>query len=171
MAEPLNGPQMKRFQAIARDAGLWLSLGGFQEAGAGPDRRFNTHVLIDASGAVVSTYRKIHLFDINLPNGPKLKESNGTAPGGELVVADSPAGRLGLSICYDLRFPELYQRLRFEKGAQLLLVPAAFTKPTGQAHWEVRGAWGLLPLPAPPHSISPAAPPPAASHGHCAFGG
>ena len=76
-------------------------------------------------------------FDVDVPGGPVLKESKSTAPGGAVVVTDSPAGRLGVTVCYDLRFPELYQRLRFSEKAQVLLVPSAFTQKTGEAHWEV----------------------------------
>ncbi|CAI7904775.1 unnamed protein product [Closterium sp. NIES-53] len=118
---------------------IWLSLGGFQEAG-GPDagkRFFNTHVLVDDTGTIQAAYRKIHLFDVNVPGGPVLTESNSTLPGSSVVSAMSPVGRLGLTVCYDLRFPELYQRLRFDHHCDVLLIPAAFTQKTGEAHWEV----------------------------------
>lgn len=137
VAQPLDGPLMRRYQALAREASLWLSLGGFQEKGPDESHLYNTHVLLDDSGAITKVYRKIHLFDVDVPGGPRLMESNGTAAGGEVVAAPSPAGALGLTICYDLRFPELYQQLRFSKGAELLLVPSAFTKKTGEAHWEL----------------------------------
>ena len=77
VAEPLAGPQLARFKAIARANGMWLSLGGYQEAGPDPSHRYNTHVIINSAGEVVSSYRKIHLFDINLPGGPKLKGERG----------------------------------------------------------------------------------------------
>ncbi|KAG0599757.1 hypothetical protein M758_12G176200 [Ceratodon purpureus] len=137
IAEPLTGPIIKRYQSLAREAGLWLSLGGFQEKGPDNNHHYNTHVLLDDTGNICSTYRKIHLFDVDVPGGPVLKESNTAAPGAEVVAADSPAGRLGLTVCYDLRFPELYQRLRFTENCQVLLVPSAFTKTTGEAHWEL----------------------------------
>lgn len=79
----------------------------------------------------------MHLFDVDVPNGPVLMESRTTAPGDKLVVCDSPAGRLGLTVCYDLRFPEVYQALTWAMGAKVLLVPSAFTKVTGAAHWEL----------------------------------
>jgi predicted amidohydrolase len=116
---------------------MWLSLGGFQEQGPDAEHLHNTHVILDAHGDVQAAYRKAHLFDVDVPGGPVLMESRFTAPGGEVVACDSPAGRLGLSTCYDLRFPALYQRLAFELGAQVLLVPSAFTVATGRAHWEV----------------------------------
>ncbi|KAK9838603.1 hypothetical protein WJX84_002309 [Apatococcus fuscideae] len=84
-----------------------------------------------------ATYRKVHLFDVEVENGPVLMESRSTTPGTQLVACDSPAGRLGLTICYDLRFPEVYQALTFQHAAQILLVPSAFTKLTGEAHWEL----------------------------------
>eukprot|EP00898_Chlorokybus_atmophyticus_P004356 jgi/Chlat1/4921/Chrsp31S04833 len=136
-AEPLDGPSMGRYCALARDTKMWLSLGGFQETSADPSRLNNTHVLIDSEGHKVAVYRKIHLFDVDIPDGPRLMESKSTKAGSSLTVADSPAGRLGLSVCYDLRFPQLFQQLRFQQKAQVLLIPAAFTKPTGEAHWEV----------------------------------
>jgi predicted amidohydrolase len=136
IAEPLDGPIMARYRGLARKSGLWLSLGGFQEKGPDEGHSFNTHVLLDESGDLKSYYRKIHLFDVDIPGGAVLKESQFTAPGSEVVVADSPAGRLGMTVCYDLRFPELYQQLRFKYNAQIMLVPSAFTKKTGVAHWE-----------------------------------
>ncbi|CAM6034067.1 unnamed protein product [Sphagnum compactum] len=137
IAEPLTGPIMKRYQSLAREAGLWLALGGFQEKGPDDKHIYNTHVLLDDYGRICSSYRKIHLFDVDVPGGPVLKESNNTASGSEVVVANCPAGKLGLTVCYDLRFPELYQRLRFAENAEVLLVPSAFTKKTGEAHWEL----------------------------------
>ncbi|KAJ9520362.1 hypothetical protein QJQ45_030306 [Haematococcus lacustris] len=205
-AQPLDGPLMAQYLALARSTGLWLSLGGFQEApgapgqppstatactadiraaqpeaeggkrgaagggqlaaggvndaggapataareepaatargegeeqGLGP-RIFNTHCLVNPEGCLLAAYRKIHLFDVDVPNGPVLMESRTTAPGDKLVVCPGPGGlQLGLTTCYDLRFPELYQRLTWELGAQLIAVPSAFTRITGAAHWEV----------------------------------
>ncbi|GFP85656.1 nitrilase-like protein 2 [Phtheirospermum japonicum] len=137
IAEPLDGPIMKKYCSLARDSNIWLSLGGFQEKGSDDSHLHNTHVLIDNSGNIISTYRKMHLFDVNVPGGAVYKESSFTEAGQEIVAVDGPCGRLGLTVCYDLRFPELYQQLRFECGAEVLLVPAAFTKVTGGAHWEV----------------------------------
>lgn len=137
IAEPLTGPTIARYSALAKRLGLWLSLGGFQEKGPDPSHLFNCHVIIDAGGHIAATYRKIHLFNVDVPGGPVLMESRFTSPGTQLAVCDSPAGRLGLSVCYDLRFPEVYQRLVLDMGAEVLLVPSAFTVATGKAHWEV----------------------------------
>ncbi|KAG6734631.1 hypothetical protein I3842_01G280700 [Carya illinoinensis] len=137
IAEPLDGPIMQKYCSLARESSIWLSLGGFQEKGPDDEHLCNTHVVIDDAGNIRSTYRKIHLFDVNIPGGRVYKESSFTEAGKDVVAVDSPIGRLGLTVCYDLRFPELYQQLRFQHDAQVLLVPSAFTKVTGQAHWEI----------------------------------
>ncbi|KAK4353672.1 hypothetical protein RND71_025866 [Anisodus tanguticus] len=137
IAEPLDGPIMRGYCSLARESSIWLSLGGFQEKGSDDAHLRNTHVLIDDNGNIRSTYSKMHLFDVDVPGGAVYKESSFTEAGKDIVVADSPFGRLGLTVCYDLRFPELYQQLRFNHDAQVLLVPAAFTTVTGQAHWEI----------------------------------
>ncbi|CAG9463650.1 unnamed protein product [Pedinophyceae sp. YPF-701] len=138
-ASPLDGPIFESYRKLARDTGLWLSCGGFHQASpdAASRKLLNTHVVLDAHGNIVAEYRKVHLFDVDVPDGPVLMESRATAPGDRLVACDSPAGRLGLTVCYDVRFPEVYQRLAFDFGAQVMLVPSAFTRPTGAAHWEV----------------------------------
>ncbi|URD87713.1 Carbon-nitrogen hydrolase [Musa troglodytarum] len=137
IAQPLDGPIMQRYCSLARESNIWLSLGGFQEKGPDDSHLYNTHVLLDSSGNVRKTYRKIHLFDVDVPGNMVYKESDSTAAGESIVVAESPVGLLGLTVCYDLRFPELYQQLRFQHQAQILLVPSAFTKVTGEAHWEI----------------------------------
>ncbi|KAK9913343.1 hypothetical protein M0R45_037161 [Rubus argutus] len=137
VAEPLEGPIMKQYCSLARETGIWLSLGGFQEKGSDDEHLFNTHVVVDDAGNIRSTYRKIHLFDVDVPGGRSYKEGSFTEAGKNVVAIDSPVGRLGLTVCYDLRFPEIYQQLRFQHEAQVLLVPSAFTKVTGQAHWEI----------------------------------
>lgn len=137
IAEPLDGPIMKGYCSLARESNIWLSLGGFQEKGCDDAHLRNTHVLIDDNGNIRSTYSKMHLFDVDVPGGAVYKESSFTEAGKDIVVVDSPFGRLGVTVCYDLRFPELYQQLRFNHDAQVLLVPAAFTTVTGQAHWEI----------------------------------
>ncbi|KAI4351203.1 hypothetical protein L6164_005582 [Bauhinia variegata] len=137
IGEPLDGPIMQKYCFLARESSIWLSLGGFQERGSDDEHVCNTHVIVDDAGEIISTYRKIHLFDVDVPGGRVYKESKYTEAGKDVVVADSPIGRLGLTVCYDLRFPELYQLLRFRHGAQVLLVPSAFTKLTGEAHWEI----------------------------------
>ena len=136
--EPLNGPLLGRYRELAAKNGLWLSLGGFAEQGPDRDRRFNAHIIVNDAGEIRASYRKIHLFDVDMGdvNGPVLMESRTAAAGEALVTCDSPAGKLGLTVCYDLRFPEMFARLRYELGCEMMLVPSAFTKPTGQAHWE-----------------------------------
>ncbi|KAI9118798.1 hypothetical protein K1719_010243 [Acacia pycnantha] len=137
IAEPLDGPIMQKYCCLARESSIWLSLGGFQERGSDDDHLCNTHVVVDDTGKIRSCYRKIHLFDVDVPGGRVYKESSFTEAGKDVVALDSPIGRLGLTVCYDLRFPELYQLLRFQHESQVLLVPSAFTKVTGQAHWEI----------------------------------
>ncbi|KAL5140369.1 Nitrilase-like protein 2 [Glycine soja] len=137
VAEPLDGPIMSHYCSLARESSIWLSLGGFQEKGSDPQRLSNTHVIVDDTGKIISSYSKIHLFDVDVPGGRVYKESSFTESGKDIVAVDSPVGRLGLSVCYDLRFPEMYQLLRFQHEAQVLLVPAAFTTVTGEAHWEI----------------------------------
>ncbi|CAL5210306.1 unnamed protein product [Lathyrus oleraceus] len=137
IAQPLDGPIMDQYCSLARDSSIWLSLGGFQEKGSDPQHLLNTHVIVDDTGKIQTTYRKIHLFDVDVPGGRVYKESSFTESGKDVVAVDSPIGRLGLSVCYDLRFPDIYQLLRFQHGAQILLIPSAFTKLTGEAHWEI----------------------------------
>jgi predicted amidohydrolase len=123
-------------QALARETGAWLLLGGFPERAADPSRIRNTSVLLRADGAVASIYRKIHLFDVDVPGGKRFRESEAVEPGDAPVVAETPWGPLGLSICYDLRFPELYRALA-TRGARIVSVPSAFTLETGKDHWSV----------------------------------
>ena len=123
------------FQELARELGAWLLLGSLairELDGKVANRSF----LLDASGRIVARYDKIHLFDVDLGGGESYRESATIQPGGKAVVADTPWGRLGLSICYDIRFPQLYHDLA-QAGADFLASPAAFTKTTGQAHWHV----------------------------------
>lgn len=130
-----NNPDIARVARIARDTKLWLHLGSL--AVLLPDGRFaNRSVLFGPDGAIVATYDKIHLFDATLPGLKAYRESATYAGGGEAVVAQADGVRLGLSICYDVRFPALYHTLA-AAGAEVLAVPAAFTVPTGEAHWEV----------------------------------
>jgi len=122
----------------ARAHGVWLLGGTFPEAVPGDDRVHNTSVVLSPEGREVARYRKIHLFDVDLGEGGggAYQESKHFAPGDAVVVADTPFGGLGLSVCYDLRFPELYRRM-VDDGARILAVPSAFTPETGKAHWEV----------------------------------
>ncbi|MFO0684258.1 MAG: carbon-nitrogen hydrolase family protein [Sandaracinus sp.] len=138
IAEPLpaGGPILGRMQELARAHGIELVLGGFYEKGSVPEKSKNACVHLDASGAVRAVYRKIHLFDVDLPDGTKLEESATVEPGREVVVTDTAFGKLGLTVCYDVRFPELYRAL-VDRGAIAMAVPAAFTLTTGKDHWHV----------------------------------
>jgi len=131
---PLEGPILDFLRETAKRYEIVLAGGTLPEAVPGEERIFNTSVVIDRGGEVIGVYRKIHLFDIDLP-GARLRESDAVQAGHDIVVADASVARLGLSICYDLRFPELYREL-VRRGAQVLLVPSAFTVPTGSDHWE-----------------------------------
>ena len=135
-AEPLDGPTLTRLADKARQKRLHLLAGSILETGAPGGRLYNTSVLLGPGGEALATYRKIHLFDVDIPDGARYRESETIAPGNEPVVAQTALGAVGLSICYDLRFPELYRALA-AKGALLLCVPAAFTLHTGKDHWEV----------------------------------
>ena len=148
-SSPVVHSLMDGLRTIAKESGIWISGGGIHVSGAPPDvdnsaeesgqqqqqRVYNTHVILDSSGALIAHYRKIHLFDVSIPGKVELRESKTTAPGTELVACDSPVGRLGITTCYDMRFPEMYTELTRTMGAQVLLVPSAFTIPTGAAHW------------------------------------
>ena len=123
-------------EAAARN-NIWVHLGSLALAGERDDGRLvNRGFVIDGAGMIRARYDKMHLFDVDLPTGESWRESAAYAPGSKPVVVDTPLGRLGLSICYDIRFPGLYQSLT-EAGATLLSVPAAFTVPTGAAHWHL----------------------------------
>ena len=130
------GPILGAMRALALKTGVWLLLGGFPEKCRKPDRINNTSVLLDPEGMIAAIYRKMHLFDVDVPGGKRFRESDTVEPGGDVVVAPTPWGGLGLSICYDLRFPELY-RAHTAQGARLIAVPAAFTLETGKDHWHV----------------------------------
>jgi predicted amidohydrolase len=129
-------PIQAALAAMARQAGCFVVGGGMPERSGDPDRPYNSAVIFSAEGNCVAVYRKIHLFDAELPNGETLRESAAVSPGAEPVVVELAGARVGLSICYDLRFPELY-RMLVDQGAEVLLVPAAFTVQTGKDHWQV----------------------------------
>lgn len=122
---------------LARELGVWLLIGSvLVKSGVADDpRAANRSLLIDSDGEIVAAYDKLHVFDVDLPTGERWRESEAVRPGDAAVVADTPWGRLGLTVCYDLRFPQLYRALA-KAGAALIAVPAAFTVPTGLAHWE-----------------------------------
>ena len=120
----------------ARTLGIWLVIGSLALKTGDADGRFaNRSFVVSPTGEIVARYDKIHMFDVEVSQTERYRESAAFRPGDRAVVADTPLGKLGLSICYDLRFAPLYRRLA-KAGAQVLTVPAAFTRPTGQAHWE-----------------------------------
>ncbi len=121
-AQPLDGPCVRRMSDLARELGITLLLGSLAEAIPDAPRVYNTAVLLGPDGKLLACYRKMHLFDVDIPGIESLKESRAVAPGSDVVVAESTCGRIGLSICYDLRFPELYREIT-RRGAQLLAVP------------------------------------------------
>lgn len=135
-AESLEGETLARMASLARELKITLLAGSVLENGAPGGRVFNTSVLFGPDGSRLGVYRKIHLFDVEVGDGQTYRESAAVAPGTDVVVADSPVGKVGLSVCYDLRFPELYRK-HADAGAVLLTVPAAFTLMTGKDHWEV----------------------------------
>ena len=131
-----DGPIATTLAGLASRHGLHLVAGGLPEQSGDRARPFNTCAVYGPDGALVTRYRKLHLFDVDLPDGTRYRESEGTAAGEAPVVVDLLGCRVGLSICYDLRFPELYRALSTQ-GAEVLVVPAAFTLATGKDHWHV----------------------------------
>jgi deaminated glutathione amidase len=134
-AEPLEGPTLAWAASLAGELGLWLVAGSVVERVDGDEKLRNTSVLFDPEGVARAVYRKIHMFDVEV-GGVTYRESDVEAPGEEIVIADAGPLRLGLAVCYDLRFPELFRAMAVE-GAQAFTLPSAFTVPTGRAHWEV----------------------------------
>ncbi len=133
-AEPLDGPSLQAARGWATTHAIALVAGSVGEVGAGTDRAYNTSVLIQPDGRVTSVYRKLHLFDVEV-GGHTYRESDGALPGSEVVVGEALGRVIGMAVCYDVRFPELFRALA-TAGAQILTVPAAFTAITGRAHWE-----------------------------------
>jgi predicted amidohydrolase len=137
-AQALDGEIVAAVRALALEHGVWLLGGTFPEAIPGSSVIHNTSVLVDPGGEIAAVYRKIHLFDVDLraSGGGAYSESAIVAPGEEIVVAATPFGGIGLSVCYDVRFPELYRAMA-ARDARFLAVPSAFTCETGKDHWEV----------------------------------
>jgi predicted amidohydrolase len=137
-AQPLDGSLVSRFKELAAKLRIFLLMGSFPETTPGKARPYNTSLLLGPRGQILAHYRKLHLFDVDLPGTLAHRESEYTHPGEEVVAAALPGVPFtaGLAICYDLRFPELF-RLQVDQGANLLLLPAAFTATTGRDHWEV----------------------------------
>jgi predicted amidohydrolase len=131
-----TGPVQRFLSDSARSLKMWILGGTIVLRGDTPSRVANSSLLIDSDGKRVARYDKIHLFDVTIPGrNEQYRESSHVMPGREAVLADTPVGRLGMSVCYDMRFPELYREL-VSQGAEWLAMPAAFTVPTGRAHWE-----------------------------------
>jgi predicted amidohydrolase len=148
------------FRELATDLGVWLLIGSaiVRSEVEGETRAANRSLLIDDQGRVAARYDKLHVFDVDLPTGESWRESASIRPGEQAVVAQTPWGGLGLTVCYDIRFPHLYRALA-NAGASMIAVPAAFTVPTGEAHWETllraraieTGCWILAPAQAGTH--------------------
>jgi predicted amidohydrolase len=135
LVEEERDPSLAAFRELARELKIHFHVGSLAVK-VTPEKAANRSLLIDPAGEIVARYDKIHLFDVELAGGESYRESNTYRPGESAVLADLPWGRLGLTICYDLRFPSLYRALA-EAGADFLAIPAAFTKQTGEAHWHV----------------------------------
>ena len=136
-AQPLDGPRVQGMAELAKELGIHLLLGSVAERSEESQRCFNTSVLLGPDGLLLSHYRKLHLFDIDIPDGAQFQESATVVPGdGGISVVSTDLASFGLSICYDLRFPEQYRAL-VAAGAHCLTVPSAFTQFTGKDHWEV----------------------------------
>ena len=138
-----NHPVLAALREVARETGVWLLIGSLaidlsREPGEaeGERRLANRSYLIDPNGAIVARYDKVHMFDVDLARGESYRESNAFRPGGQSALAETPWGVLGMTVCYDLRFPHLYRALA-QAGADFLAIPSAFTVPTGEAHWHV----------------------------------
>lgn len=132
-----DDPVLREVREAAARHGLWVHLGSLPLKDERIDGRWaNRSFMIDDTGAIRARYDKIHLFDVDLANGDSWRESSVYGPGERVVAVDTPWARMGLSVCYDMRFPDLYRALT-NAGATMLLMPAAFTVPTGQAHWHV----------------------------------
>ncbi|MFQ5902967.1 MAG: carbon-nitrogen hydrolase family protein [Candidatus Binatia bacterium] len=134
-AEPIPGPTSTLMADLAREFCIHLLAGSILEAVAGEKRVYNTSLLFGPQGNLIAKYRKIHLFDVDLQDEVAMLESENRKAGEEVVVAETEFCPMGLTVCYDLRFPELFRRL-VERGAQIIFVPSAFTALTGEAHWE-----------------------------------
>lgn len=129
-------PSLATFRGEAKALGVWLLIGSLALKTDDPDGRFaNRSFLIAPDGGIVARYDKIHMFDVEISESESYRESAGYRPGDRAVIADTPLGRIGLTICYDLRFPQLYRSLA-KAGAQIITVPSAFSPVTGAAHWE-----------------------------------
>ena len=134
-AEPIPGPTADLMALLARNLHIYLLAGSFLEQIPEVEKCYNTSLFFGPDGNLLARYRKIHLFDVAIEGGVSVLESETRQPGEEVAMAETELGRMGLTVCYDLRFPELYRAL-VSKGAEIIFVPAAFTALTGEAHWE-----------------------------------
>ena len=134
-AETIPGPTTERMMALAETYKLWIHCGSLSEKNPEGDRTYNTSVLISPAGEIVARYQKMHNFDMDLPDGSSVRESDRKEPGSEIVTVTTELGHLGFAICYDMRFPELFRLMTLE-GAEVIFVPANFTMATGKDHWE-----------------------------------
>ena len=134
-AEPIPGPTTRLLAQKAKDCGIWVHGGSMSEINPNGLRTYNTSVLINPAGEIVAKYRKLHNFDMILPDGSSVRESDNKEPGSHIVTVQTELGCLGFAICYDMRFPELFRIMRLQ-GAEVIFLPANFTLPTGKDHWE-----------------------------------
>jgi len=135
-AETLEGPTLGAIREVARRRGIFVLAGSIAERVDEPRKTANTSALVADDGSIVAAYRKIHLFDVSIPDGARYAESEVVVPGDKAVIAPTSLGRIGLTVCYDLRFPELFRMLA-GLGAEVIAIPSAFTLFTGKDHWEV----------------------------------
>ena len=131
---PDGAPVLGELQALARELDVWMLIGSLTLRADAEGRMVNRSYLVNTQGAVVATYDKIHMFDVTLPDGRVIRESSAYQPGDRAVLADTPWGKIGMTICYDLRFPGLYRALA-QAGAQYLTIPSSFQRQTGKVHW------------------------------------
>ncbi len=134
-AEPIPGPTTELLMRKAKEHHIWIHGGSISEVNPDGPRTYNTTVLINPDGEIAARYSKLHNFDMTLPDGSSVRESDRKEPGKEIVTVQTELGHLGFAICYDMRFPELF-RLMALQGAQIIFLPANFTMPTGKDHWE-----------------------------------
>lgn len=134
-AEPVPGPLAEALAGAAARHGVWLFAGSYDERSSEPDKTWNTSLVFDPEGRQVAAYRKIHLFDVTLEGGVSARESARVVPGDRVVTCSTPLGSVGLTVCYDLRFPELFRALAL-RGAVATFVPSNFSSATGRDHWE-----------------------------------
>jgi len=167
-----DDPTLARLRAVAADLKTTLLIGSLAVLSGDADGRFaNRSFLIGPDGEILGRYDKIHMFDVDIDKVETWRESDGYRPGGQAVVADSPVGRIGMTICYDMRFPALYRHLA-QSGAEILTIPAAFSPVTGKAHWEIllraraieTGCFVIAPAQCGDHSVSRGRP--RQTHGH-----